>query len=57
MNSFQIGAGTLPPETLDTISPFISTFVRGSCSSAKPIQTDEVYWGINPMNHASLNPW
>ena len=31
--------------------------MRGSCSSAKPIQTEEVYCGINPINHASLKPW
>ena len=56
MNSFHIGAGTRPPDTFLNISPFISTSVRGSCSSAKPIQTDDVYWGINPINQASLNP-
>ena len=57
MNSFHIGAGTLPPDTFLMSSPLISTLVRGSCSSAKPIQTEEVYWGINPMNQASLKPW
>jgi hypothetical protein len=57
MNSFHIGAGTRPPETFLITSPLISTSVSGSCSSANPIHTDEVYCGINPINQASLNPW